>query len=296
MTERALAPVRRPDTDDTRTRTTTITGDRTLAYAEYGASDGVPVVFLHGTPGSRLLGSLFHDEAQRAGVRLLAPDRPGFGRSSTWPTRTLSDTGSFVGAVLDDAGVSTAGVVGFSGGGPHALAAASTLEDRILETDVIAGPAPPALRTEVPLVQRTLSALAAHFPTALSMLFGVQARLAARLDPSFVVDQYTAEDATDAVPDDVATVVQRDFVEAFSEHRRGAAHEFHLVDRPWVELVETLDGPVRFWHGVRDTNVPVAGTRRLCDRLPDARLTTFEEADHLQTLLRSRFPVLDHYS
>ncbi|MBX0324290.1 alpha/beta hydrolase [Halomicroarcula sp. F13] len=296
MTEHASKPVGRRDPDaDSRTRTTSVSGDRTVAYAEYGVSDGTPVVFLHGTPGSRLLGELFHDAARQAGVRLLAPDRPGFGRSSPWPTRTLSDTGSFVAAILDDAGVSEAGIVGFSGGGPHALATASTLGDRVTRTDVVASPTPPTLRTQTPLVQRTLAALANHTPTALSMLFGVQARLAARFDPSFVVEQYTADDATGTVPDDVATVVYRDFLEAFATHRRGAVHEFHLVNSPWADGVDSFDGPVGIWHGARDTNVPVDGVRRLCDRLPNARLTVFDEADHLRSLLRSRSPVLGQH-
>jgi len=122
-----------------------IDDDRHVAYAEYGDPAGHPIVFLHGTPGSRRLGRLFDDAARREGVRILAPDRPGYGRSSPWPTRDLSDTGAFVAPVLDDAGVDRAGVVGFSGGAPHALAVAATHGDRVTAVDVVSGATPPSV-------------------------------------------------------------------------------------------------------------------------------------------------------
>lgn len=99
---------------------------RSVAYAEYGAPAGRPVAVLHGTPGSSRLAGLFAPAAAEQGVRLLAVDRPGYGDSEPWPDRSLADIGSVVTSVLDDAGVDAAGLVGFSGGGPHALAVAAT--------------------------------------------------------------------------------------------------------------------------------------------------------------------------
>lgn len=86
-----------------------------LAYAEYGDPAGVPVLFLHGTPGSRLLGSLFADHAEDAGVRLLAVDRPGFGRSPPLKDQPKRDVGWFVPAVLDTIGIETVGIIAFTG-------------------------------------------------------------------------------------------------------------------------------------------------------------------------------------
>jgi pimeloyl-ACP methyl ester carboxylesterase len=266
---------------------------RHVAYAECGDPDGVPVVFLHGTPGSRRLAALFDDAARRGGVRVLAVDRPGYGRSSRWPGRTLRDTGAFVTAVLDDAGVSSAGVVGFSGGGPHALAVAATHGERVRRVDVVAGAVPPSLASSKPAALRAFELLAASAPTLARGLARVQSWVAARASPSAVVSQYTADDAD--VPDDAAELVRRDFVEAFARHRSGFVAETRLLSSAWDVAVESVTTPVHLWHGERDTNVPAAGARRLADRLPNATLTTFEDADHLRTLLRARETVFERY-
>ncbi len=73
------------------TNTLLLKDGRTLAYCEYGAPDGVPVFYAHGDPGSRLECSLFHDKALNHGHRLIAPDRPGMGKSTFQPDWTLLD-------------------------------------------------------------------------------------------------------------------------------------------------------------------------------------------------------------
>lgn len=131
-------------TDEGDGRLRTVDADRgRVAYVEYGDPDGVPVLFFHGTPGSRVLGALYDEPARDRGVRVIAPDRPGYGRSSPWPDRTFADAPAFAVPVLDDAGVDRAGVVGFSGGGPHALALAATRGDRVTRVDLVASAAPP---------------------------------------------------------------------------------------------------------------------------------------------------------
>jgi pimeloyl-ACP methyl ester carboxylesterase len=160
-------------------------GRRRVAYAEYGDPDGEAVVVLHGTPGSRLFGALFDDAARRGGVRVLAPDRPGYGRSSPWSDRRLTDTGAFVTSVLDDAGVDRAGVVGFSGGGPHALAVAASHGERVASVDVVSGATTPSLRDGTPTPRR---------------LLGVAARRTPRLPGTLVRGRRWVAECTDSPP------------------------------------------------------------------------------------------------
>lgn len=283
----------RPTETRTARRTeTTVTDGRRLTYAEYGSPDGTPVVFLHGTPGSRLSGALFETAARDRGVRLLAPDRPGYGESAPWPTRSIADAGSTVGAVLDAAGVETAGLVAFSGGSPHALATAATHADRVDRVDLVAGATPPGVSESTPAVQRLLAGLATTTPPLLRGLFRGQAWFADRLDPSFVLAQYTA-DGTGTIPDAEAAIVKRDFLEAFARHRSGAVTEFRNTASDWGIEFAAIDVPVHCWHGTADTNVPVADARRFARTIPAAERHELEGADHLRTLLRSRRAVLD---
>ena len=62
---------------------------RTLRVAEYGDQDGFPILFSHGTPGSRL--DRHPDPETYAGYRLVSYDRPGYGGSTPQPGRAVAD-------------------------------------------------------------------------------------------------------------------------------------------------------------------------------------------------------------
>jgi len=91
---------------------------RLLAYQCYGQVDGRPLYFFHGFPGSRLQAALLHEQALAAGVCLVAPDRPGFGRSTPDPQRTISGWSADVAQLADHLGHERFGVLGVSCGGP----------------------------------------------------------------------------------------------------------------------------------------------------------------------------------
>mgnify|MGYP000430480185 FL=1 len=276
--------------DDTAEARTVDTDRGSVVYVEYGDPEGIPVLFFHGTPGSRLLGELYDDVARERGVRVLALDRPGYGDSDPWDDRTLATTGVFAAAVLADAGVDSAGVVGFSGGGPHALAFGASHPGCVRRVDLVAGATPPDCGPEEPRPQRILGALATKAPWLLSGLLGVQVWLARRR-PAVVVGQYTSGD-TDDLPEAVTTLVGRDFVAGLESSRDGLLTETRLFTREWDFPLERVTAPVGLWHGTRDGNVPIEGARELQSRLRDAELTTVE-TDHLRTLLTSRDAVLD---
>lgn len=271
----------------TRERTVQVCDGRSLRYASYGDPDGRPVLFLHGIPGSRVLGGLFDGPARQAGVRLLAPDRPGYGDSDPDPQRTLADTATDVTAVLDDAGVDRAAVVGFSGGGAVGLALATEYPGRTATLDLVATAVPPGLSAGRPPVQRLLGLLARRTPRVLRALLAGQARLAAHAPPPVVTAQYTDSDAR-PVPDGVAAVTAADFRTALSSTTRGTVTESALLADDWEVTLDAVRCPVRVWHGEHDTNVPVASARQLAGTLPTGALRVLDGRDHLGTLAQAR--------
>jgi pimeloyl-ACP methyl ester carboxylesterase len=127
---------RRPATIADRTvagmRTLTVTtaaGDRQLAVAEAGAPDGVPVLRLHGTPGSGYIAPGDDALAAEHGIRLIGYDRPGYGGSTRRPGRTIADAVPDVRAIAAALEIDRLGVLGLSGGSPHALACAALAAD-----------------------------------------------------------------------------------------------------------------------------------------------------------------------
>ena len=104
---------------------------RRLAYEVAGDEDAAPVIFHHGTGDSRLARHPDERLLAEAGVRLVTVDRPGYGGSTPRPGRTLLDWPADAAQLADHLGWARFSVIGWSGGGPHALAVAHTLGDRI---------------------------------------------------------------------------------------------------------------------------------------------------------------------
>jgi pimeloyl-ACP methyl ester carboxylesterase len=116
---------------------------RTLAVAEWGDPKGRPVIGFHGTPGSRIGYWTAEPEIwARFGLRKLSFDRPGYGESTRLPGRSVADVVSDVVTIADAFGLERFVIVGGSGGGPHVLACAALLADRVVRalTQVSAAP------------------------------------------------------------------------------------------------------------------------------------------------------------
>ncbi len=125
---------------------TRLSDGRRISWAEYGEPTGSPVVYFHGGNGSRLEAAWFDTAAREIGIRIIAPDRPGFGQSDFDPRRSLLSTSDDVVALMDALGVDRAGVFGLSGGGPHALAMAYRAPERVAGVAVVSGVTPPDAR------------------------------------------------------------------------------------------------------------------------------------------------------
>ena len=116
---------------------------RRLSYAEYGDPDGEPVILLHGNPGSRLFYGLIPGAPFRAGLRLICPDRPGYGQSDFFPRgRGVEDYPDDVTALADALGLDRFAIFGASGGGPYALACAWKIPHRLTAIGVFASIGP----------------------------------------------------------------------------------------------------------------------------------------------------------
>ncbi|WP_254921694.1 alpha/beta hydrolase [Halorubrum sp. Ea1] len=257
------------------TETCTLSDGRTLAYAVGGDEGGTPVVAHHGTPGSRLFAALLSEAAAGEGVRLLVPDRPGYGRSSAPPVGwEWRDWRGDLGALLDAESVDDAEVVGFSGGGPFALAAAA--DERVDRVGLVSSVVPPS---DVGLVKLS------RIPLAVRVLFRLSGAYASVAGPEAVVGQYTDRSVSEAV----SRAVADDFREALRPGAKAVARENRWFGDEWAGL-DRPSATVRAWHGTRDENAPLSAVRAFADET-DAGLAT-SETDHLGTLLDRQSEVL----
>ncbi len=107
-----------------------------------GASDELTLIWHHGSPQTGALLDPLVPSAARRNIRLVSYARPSYGGSSPNPGRDVASAAADVARVADALDVDRFAVMGTSGGGPHALACAALLPERVIGAVTLASPAP----------------------------------------------------------------------------------------------------------------------------------------------------------
>jgi pimeloyl-ACP methyl ester carboxylesterase len=265
---------------------------RQLSTQMYGDPDGKPVFLLHGTPGSRLgphpRGIVLH----RLGVRLIAFDRPGYGESDRFEGRRVADAATDVLAIADAFDLDKFAVVGRSGGGPHALACAARLTDRLTRVAVLVGLAPP-VADDLDWYDGMTRGNVSEHSAADSGYEGLAARTeaaadAVRADPASLLASLLPE-----MPDPDRRVVadpgiRAQLLQTYAEALRTSADgwiddvlAFHL---PWGFDPAAITVPVLLWHGAVDNLSPVSHAMWLARRIASATVLVQAGAAHFSAL------------
>lgn len=259
-----------------------------MSYYAFGDPEGAPVIAFHGIPSCGL-GFDFADDAARArGVRLLAPDRPGVGRSSVVSGYTPAAYGAMVGEFADALGHDTFGVWGYSGGGPYACATAAVLGDRVNACAVAAGMGQIgvwASADDFAATDRQLFWLSMRAPLVASVILTAVARLT-RLRPHVAYKSFLAEmgpadrPIVEAAYDNPADAVAQ-FTEAASRTGRGIVDDYRATSGEWGIDLSAITTPVRVYQGLADQMVPPAHSEALVERIDHAELVTWPGEGHL---------------
>lgn len=274
--------------------TVTLPDGRTLSFAEYGDPDGTPVFAFHGVVGSRLLWSLCDDVATDHGIRLVAPDRPGFGGSDFQRGRDLLDWPSDVSTLADHLDIQRFGVVGFSGGGPHALACAHRLSARVRAVSLVSTVTPPETRDRADPFNEAVLEATKSVPGFSEAAFAQSAWLADNARPWFAASLVTGSPPQDrAVFDGPAgDTLVADAGEGYRSGSRGSAHDLPLVGSDWGFDPADLSQQVDMYHGRADETVNPDLARAFGDLLADVDLYLTADA-HYSTYVENRGAILE---
>jgi pimeloyl-ACP methyl ester carboxylesterase len=270
-----------------RTRTVHAAGNRSIGIYEYGDPAGAPVFALHGTPSCGAGFDWTDAAARERSLRIIAPDRPGIGRSTAVPMPAVSAYADELAVLADTLEIDRFSVIGYSGGGPYALAAAAALGSRMQSAVLVAGAGEIgawATFGDLARSDRQMTWLALHAPVvARAALRG--ADFASRLAPRVALRSAGSEltESDRAVlhglgsPREALAL----FSQALAHSSAGVVTDYALLARPWQVDLGSITVPVHCWHGTADTLVPLAHTEELAQRLPNARLTTWPGEGHL---------------
>jgi len=259
---------------------------RRLAYAEYGDPQGKPIFLFHGTPGSRLFHHPDASVAASAGARIIAIDRPGFGRSDFKPGRTLLDWPNDVVQLADALNIQRFAVMGYSGGGPYAAVCASSIPERLTAAGLVSSIAPldsPHITRGMQGVGHMFFSLDRHLPPLAKLGCWLMCTTWRHNPDLYFRSQINglrnSEEAKTLLPK-MKAMLTADFIEAVRAGTQGITWDLELLTRPWGFQLHVITTDVFLWHGESDTQAPIAMGKRLASAIPHCRATFFPKEGH----------------
>ncbi len=260
-----------------------------LDVVRHGPPDGRVLVFHVGTPNAPEAFPLLTDALDERGWQLVAYARPGYAGSARREGRSVADAAADTAAVLDELGLDRFVTIGWSGGGPHALACAALLPDRCDAAASLAGVAPfdaegldflagmgPENVEEFGAAARSrdeLEAFLERFADGLSTVTGEQ--VGASLGD--LVDDVDRR----ALTGELAETMARMFRRALSTGIAGWLDDDLAFVKPWGFDLAEIAVPVSIWQGAHDGMVPFAHGEWLAAHVPGARVHLYDDEGHI---------------
>ena len=255
---------------------------RRLGYAEYGVRAGKPVLFFHGIPGSRLEHHPDQNIVKAHKLRIIAPDRPGYGISDPEPTRSIVDWADDIRELMDQLNIESCSIIGFSGGGPFAAACAYRIPERISQLCLINSMAPfdnpygiegmnersqalfKLTRSDPREFEAQIQPLATDGETLLQIM-------TAELPPQDV--------RVFAMPG-MAEMYRADMAEAIRQGVTGIVSDMLLLSRDWGFRLENISCKTYLWQGLEDINVPPDMGHYLAEAIPSCQSHFIHDHGH----------------
>lgn len=256
---------------------------RQLGYSEWGTPNGTPILYFHSIFGSRL--ECYPDTSilKSMNIRLVVVERPGYGLSDFAPHRALLDWPEDITQLANTLDLEQFSVMGYSGGGPYALACAHRLANRINNVVLLSSTGPfdvPGLIDDMLDSNRALFELAAAQPDQLEAqlvaIAGTPEALMAIIEgPLPEVDKTIFADV------DIRAMYMANLSETLKQGLKGMAWDMGIAARPWGFDPAEIKTPVQLYHGEQDLNLPVTMGRYLADVIPNCDANIFPNEGHL---------------
>lgn len=250
---------------------------RALSWAEYGDPNGEPLFFHHGIPSSRVAAAVLSEGAALAGVRLIAPERPGFGYSDALPGRAILDWPSDLRQLADYLELEKFSVAGISAGLPYTLACALHMPERLHRVALISGLGAIDSRDVLEGMSyewRLIYTLFLKSQRLASLWMRGYGRSVQKRPDRVVAEQIKRMPPVDgAILGSEPTLSNRisDLREAFRQGPAAAGDEARHHLEPWGFELKDVDFPVTLWHAMLDESHPIQMGRRIASELPDCR-------------------------
>ena len=273
---------------------------RTISYTDNGVAGDRALLFHHGTPGAAGLWQSALDEAAKRGVRAIAYTKAGYQGSDRADWVTVADAASDFNELIDYLGVSTFASIGWSGGGPFALA--STFSSKCVGADLVAGVGPySAMGTEflIGLTENETIETLDNSSHSKESALAMAAKELENIETEWTSETWQA--GSEARPD---------YAKFESEYKRFNAHALpallnavvpdktgyaddnYLILSNWGFSVTDVKKPVSIWNGTLDKLVPQGHATWLHERIAGSDLHILEGQTHMSIMVEAQHDIL----
>jgi len=270
---------------------------RQLEVLDTGPRDGLPLVFHFGTPQGAAPFGILERPAVERGLRVISYSRPGYGSSTPRAdasTATVADDAFDVAAILDHLGLGEFVTLGWSGGGPRALACAAMLPDRCLAATAGVSIAPVA-EFDGDIRDGMGEENVAEYNAAFTGREALEKFLTEEGTAFFSLTGDQVADALgDLVPPVDRAALTGELAEIMAATARAAGRQgirgwldddlTHI--RPWGFDLGAITVPVAIWQGTEDRMVPFAHAQWLAANVAGARAHLVEGEGHLSLIMK----------
>ena len=255
---------------------------RQICYAEYGDPTGQPIFAFHGNPNSRLLWGVIPGSPFLPNVRLIAPDRPGYGQTDfVEGVTTIENWPNDIVALADSLGIDQFTVFAPSGGGPFALSCAWKIPERLTSVGVFAsvGPLIPETGKNLAAPIRMMWTKAPKFPG----LFKLQMKMSAWMAREFtklyikmILKEFGETDREVYERLNIAELIRTDRNEGYRQGDVGTWYDA-MIPGNWQIPLNEIKAKIHLWQGEEDISVPMSMGQYLAEKIPNC------EAEFIKT-------------
>jgi pimeloyl-ACP methyl ester carboxylesterase len=262
---------------------------RKLSYIEYGDREGIPVLLFHGTPGSKAWFLNDDETAKELKIKLIALDRPGYGRSDNKPGRTLLDWTTDVEEFIESLNLIGVSIIGVSGGGAYAAACANKLAHKLVHVSMVSsiapfinGKPPESMLRE----NRMAFFLGKYVPWLLRLSYNAQKKM---IDSNPAKFKESLRKGNKHLNEWDRQFLQTDEqLEAMTNHLREAfvvrvdevVNEMTLLSQKWGFKLSEINFPIHIWHGEEDRMAPFEKAMEMALNLPQSKFHKISNAGH----------------
>ena len=272
----------------------TLQDGRQLAYSRFGDPDGKPLIILHGAGSPQGSFSPHTHIAEELGLNVIAPHRPGIGRSDFQPQRQLLDMSGDIAQLADALGFQRFGLAGISAGGPYACACFYAMPERVQGAGMIVASAPldcPGLEY-TPFMRQARFAVRRSPDRLLRFVLWVQTALENRnIKRAFDRDVASRPPADQAILSDPAIRAHRIryWREATRGGMRGVVEEGRVIFNSQAGFkLEAIRVPVHLWYWEDDSRIPISAAHYLDEHIPHTIPHFFLAGGHASFLIHWR--------